>query len=113
MLYKVDALLQTIQLHERAHLFLAAIKYKINRGLRCLFLLLLFLLVLLQVQLSDDRIQIQLGRGRLHLLLADRVLSIESLRQVSPLDQYILESLHFAHVLKLAFELFQPCDVIA
>ena len=52
MLDKMNALLQAIEFHQRAHLFLAAIEDEVNR---C-FLGVAARLVLLQVQLGHNRI---------------------------------------------------------
>ena len=54
MLDKVDPLLQAVELHERSHLFLAAIKDEVY------FNLFLFSSpVLLKVQLRDDLIKVK------------------------------------------------------
>ena len=53
VLDEVDALLQTVHLHQGAHFFFAPIEDKIHRGL-LLLLLRIIRLVLLKVQLSHD-----------------------------------------------------------
>ena len=109
VLYKVHSLPETIQSHQRSHVFLAPIDNQINCNLLLflLFLLLhLFTLspILLQQKLCSQTFQIQIGATLFQLLLAQFLLALKKLSNVASCGQHLFKGTRFLKTYQFSLE---------
>jgi hypothetical protein len=94
MLDKGSSLLQTVQLHEVADVFFAAIHHQVDVAFKAF----------LAVQSRHYLGEVKVFTGLFDLLFGQLSLPLESFSQVFSLNKYLLEAFHLVYLLQLRFK---------